>query len=251
MITLPKDAQKVITTLETAGFEAFAVGGSVRDSLVGRPTHGWDFTTNAIPEKILELFPDSYYDNQFGTVGIKIYGEDKFHHPVDIYEITTYRSEKDYTDHRHPDKIVWGKTLEEDLSRRDFTMNAIAYDGKNLIDPYNGEKDIKLKLIKTVGDPNARFAEDALRMMRAIRFASELGFFIDEPTAEGIRSNYKLLKDISAERIHDELIKILASTHPADGMLLLKNTKLLEIIMPELVLAFNVEQKKPGKAPYL
>lgn len=246
MIKLPPQAQLIIDKLQKAGFEAFAVGGSVRDSLLGRPTHGWDFTTGAKPEEILKLFPDSFYDNQFGTVGIKIYGEDKSN-PRDIYEITTYRSEKDYTDHRHPDKIVWGKTLAEDLSRRDFTVNAIAFDGGTLVDPYGGQKDLKLQLIKAVGDPNKRFAEDALRMMRAVRFASELGFFIDQPTTDGIKSNAELLQDISAERIHDELIKILASPHPADGILLLKNTGLLELILPELIPAFDTQQKSPGR----
>ncbi len=246
MIKLPPEAQKIINTLNKAGFAAYAVGGSIRDLLLGRPTKGWDFTTIATPEEILKLFPDSFYDNQFGTVGIKIYGEDKTK-PKDIFEITTYRSEKDYTDHRHPDKIIWGKSLEEDLSRRDFTVNAIAFDGKTLVDPYDGQKDIKLQLIKTVGDPNARFAEDALRMMRAIPFASEIGFFIDQPTADGIKTNAKLLKDISAERIHDELLKILASPNPADGILLLKNTELLEMIIPELIPAFDTPQKSPGR----
>lgn len=246
MIKLPSEAQQIIDKLKKAGFEAFAVGGSVRDLLLGRPTKGWDFTTDAKPEDLLKIFPESFYDNQFGTVGVKIYGENKVK-PKDIFEITTYRSEKGYTDHRHPDKITWGKTLEEDLSRRDFTINAIAFDGETLVDPYGGQKDLKLKLIKTVGDPNARFAEDALRLMRAVRFASELGFFIDEETSQGIKSNAKLLKDISAERIHDELIKILDSPNPADGILILKNTELLEYIIPELLPAFKVEQKSPGR----
>lgn len=246
MITLPKDAQQIINSVENAGFEAYAVGGSVRDLLLDKSTHGWDFTTNATPEDILKLFPESYYDNQFGTVGIKIYGLDKTK-PKDIYEMTTYRSEKGYTDHRHPDKIIWGKTLEEDLSRRDFTINAIATNGKLLVDPYKGQADIKQKLIKAVGDPNMRFAEDALRMMRAIRFAAELGFFIDEQTVNGIHMNVGLLKQISAERIRDEFIKILSSPNPGDGILLLKNTGLLAVIFPELHNAFETQQKSPGR----
>src|SRR3989344_3016717 len=143
MITLPQPAQSIIDTLASAGFEAYAVGGSVRDLLMGKETKGWDFTTNATPEEILKLFPDSFYDNQFGTVGVKIYKSDKSTNKQikdeleDIYEITTYRSEEGYKDHRHPDKITWGKTLEEDLSRRDFTINAIAFDGTSLVDPYN------------------------------------------------------------------------------------------------------------------
>ena len=177
MITLPKQAQMIIDTLQTAGFEAYAVGGSVRDMALGKPTKGWDFTTSATPEEILKLFPDSFYDNQFGTVGVKIYespsarpipgikkrdsGNLTDHEVSDIYEVTTYRSEQGYTDHRHPDKIKWGKTIEEDLSRRDFTINAIATNGKIIVDPYNGQKDVEAKIIRAVGDPNARFGEDA------------------------------------------------------------------------------------------
>src|SRR3989344_2389601 len=168
MITLPKQAQTIIDTVQKAGFEAYAVGGSVRDVALGKPTKGWDFTTSAAPEEILKLFPDSFYDNQFGTVGIKIRDGETV---TDVYEITTYRSEQGYTDHRHPDTVVWGKTIEEDLSRRDFTINAIAFDGKTLVDPYQGQKDLEVKIIRAVGDPSQRFAEDALRMMRAVRIA--------------------------------------------------------------------------------
>ena len=202
-----------------------------------KKTKGWDFTTNATPEDILKLFPDSFYDNQFGTVGIKMLD--------DIYEITTYRSEKGYADHRHPDNITWGKTIEEDLSRRDFTINAIALNGKTIIDPYNGQKDIEAKIIRAVGDPNQRFSEDSLRMMRAVRIASELGFMIDQITAKAILTNAQLLKKISAERIRDELMRLLASPFAADGILLLKNTGLLTFILPELEDTFGVAQKSP------
>ena len=202
-----------------------------------KKTKGWDFTTNATPEDILKLFPDSFYDNQFGTVGIIMLD--------DIYEITTYRSEKRYADHRHPDNITWGKTIEEDLSRRDFTINAIALNGKTIIDPYNGQKDIEAKIIRAVGDPNQRFSEDSLRMMRAVRIASELGFMIDQITAKAILTNAQLLKKISAERIRDELMRLLASPFAADGILLLKNTGLLTFILPELEDTFGVAQKSP------
>lgn len=251
MITLPPQAKQIIDTLKKAGFEAYAVGGSVRDLLMGKSTKGWDFTTNATPEQILKLFPDSFYDNQFGTVGIKIYesANDKSTNEQklvqDIYEITTYRSEKGYRDHRHPDKIVWGKTIEEDLSRRDFTINAIATDGKTLVDPYNGQKDLEAKVIRAVGDPTLRFTEDALRMMRAIRIASELGFMTDQATAAAVKRNAHLMSQISAERIRDELFRILASPFAADGVLLLKNTDLLSLILPELEAAFAVQQKSP------
>ena len=237
MNALPQQAQIIIDTLQKAGFEAYAVGGSVRDLLMDKKTKGWDFATNATPEDILKLFPDSFYDNQFGTVGIKMLD--------DIYEITTYRSEKGYADHRHPDNMTWGKTIEEDLSRRDFTINAIALNGKTIIDPYNGQKDIEAKIIRAVGDPNQRFSEDSLRMMRAVRIASELGFMIDQITAKAILTNAQLLKKISAERIRDELMRLLASPFAADGILLLKNTGLLTFILPELEDTFGVAQKSP------
>lgn len=251
MIKLPRHAQTIIDSLQKRGYEAYAVGGSVRDSLIGRQTHGWDFTTNATPEQILEVFPDSFYDNQFGTVGIKIYTsgnkntqEEK---PEDIYEITTYRSEQGYEDHRHPDKITWGKTLEEDLQRRDFTINAIACDGKTIIDPHGGQADLQNKIIKTVGNPEERFAEDALRMMRAVRQASELGLMIDPETLSAIKKHATTLSKISAERIRDELMRLLASAYAADGILLMKSTGILALILPELDVAFAVQQKSPKR----
>lgn len=247
MIELPKSAQAIINALAKAGFEAYAVGGSVRDSLLHKDTHGWDFTTNATPEEILKVFPDSFYDNQFGTVGIKIRKSKSSEELLDIYEVTTYRSEKGYTDHRHPDTIVWGKTLAEDLSRRDFTVNAMAYDGKTLIDPYNGQKDLEAKLIRAVGEPGLRFEEDSLRMMRAVRFAAVLGFAIEADTAAAITSHASLLQQISAERIRDEFLKILGSDHAADAVLVLKNVGLLHYILPELEVAFATPQKSPKR----
>jgi len=245
MTPMPQQAKDIITQLKVKGFEAYAVGGSVRDILMGRTTKGWDFTTNATPEDILAVFPDSFYDNQFGTVGVKI--KDNKGETQDIYEITTYRSEKEYTDHRHPDTIVWGKTLKEDLSRRDFTINAIAYDGDTFIDPYEGRADLKNKIIRTVGEPDKRFKEDALRMMRAVRIASELGFMIDTDTANAIKKQAELLGEISVERIRDELFRILASPYPADGIVILKNTNLLSHILPELEAAFAIQQKSPKR----
>lgn len=242
---LPQQAQKIVDTLKKAGFEAYAVGGSVRDLLMSKSTKSWDFTTNATPEEILKVFPDSFYDNQFGTVGVKIKSKDN--ETTDVYEITTYRSEYGYTDHRHPDKITWGKTIEEDLSRRDFTINAIAYDGSQLVDPFNGQQDLKLQLVKTVGNPDERFNEDALRLMRAIRIASELGFMIDESTSVAIKKNAQSITQISAERIRDELFKLLASPHAADGILVLKNTGLLKFIVPEFEVAFATVQKSPKR----
>ena len=184
-VKLPIFVKKILTTFEKKGYEIYIVGGVVRDLIINRPGVDWDFTTNAKPEIILSLFSDAFYDNQFGTVGLANPKEKKkktYYGKPPIYEITTFRKEVGYKDRRHPDKIVWGKTLEEDLSRRDFTINAIAFDGKKLIDPYKGQKDIKKKLIKSVGDPKKRFFEDALRLLRAIRIATQLSFLIEEKT---------------------------------------------------------------------
>ncbi len=246
MASLPKQAQNIIDALSKAGFECYAVGGSVRDMLMGRPTLGWDFTTNATPEEVLAVFPDSFYDNQFGTVGIKLRKPDS-DEVLDVFEVTTYRSEQGYADHRHPDKITWGTSLEEDLKRRDFTINAIATDGKAIIDPHGGRNDLGNKIIRTVGNPDERFKEDALRMMRAVRIASELGFMIEPATLAAIKTQTVNLRQISSERIRDELLRILASPFPADGILILKNTGLLPIILPELAAAFEVGQKSPKR----
>lgn len=242
-IKLPKEAKDILTKLKKAGFEAYAVGGSVRDEIIGKKTKDWDFTTNAPPEEILKLFPDSFYDNKFGTVGVPI-KKDK---ETQVYEITTYRSEHGFSDHRHPDKILWGGTLVEDLKRRDFTINALAFDGVKLIDLFDGLKDLKNKIMRAVGDPDKRFTEDALRMMRAIRFATQLQFIIDEKTFSAIRKNAKLISTISGERIRDELFLILESAYPADGIKLLRNASLLGIILPELDKCFTVEQKSPKR----
>ncbi len=249
---VPKDASNVLQTLRSGGYEAYIVGGCVRDTILNRETTDWDFTTNARPEQILALFTDGFYDNSFGTVGVPIHHVEtqglaslqleNDNKPV-IYEITTYRSERGYSDHRHPDEIVWGDTLEEDLKRRDFTINAIAYDGKSVIDNFDGQKDIDLRLIRAVGDPNQRFSDDALRMMRAVRIATQLQFMIEPQTFEAIRSNAHLLKKIAWERIRDELLKILGSQYPTDGIRLLRNTSMLSVILPELEASFGVEQK--------
>jgi len=245
-LELPKDAKKVLAALKKAGFEAYAVGGCVRDMLIGRETKDWDFTTNATPEKIREIFPDSFYDNKFGTVGIPI-RENEDDEPSALYEVTTYRAEQGYSDHRHPDSIVWGKTLEEDLKRRDFTVNALAYDGKKIIDLFGGQGNIAAKIIKAVGDPNRRFQEDALRLMRAVRLATQLQFTIDITTFEAIRQNAHLITKISTERIRDELFKILGSDYPYDGIKLLRNAGLLAHILPELEKCFGVGQKSPKR----
>ena len=251
-----KDAVKILGTITDAGFEAAIVGGAVRDILTKKEVSDWDLTTNAKPEEIMRLFRNSFYNNRFGTVGIK--SDDK------IVEVTTYRKEFKYSDARHPDTVVWGKTLDEDLARRDFTVNAIALkigsslNKKNytldtipytlsLIDPYNGQADLKAKFIRTVGNPNERFSEDALRLLRAVRFATTLGFEIEKETCAAIIKNANLIAKISGERIRDELFKIIESERSADGILLLKKVGLLTKILPELDTCFEVEQKSPKR----
>jgi len=240
-LELPEFVLKILEKFEKAKFEIYIVGGSVRDLLLDREIIDWDFTTNATPNQILEIFPKGFYDNKFGTVGIS--------HPSspEPYEITTFRKEIGYTDRRHPDKVIWGKSLKEDLARRDFTINAMALQGKTpseLIDPFNGQKDLKAKIIRAVGDPNKRFSEDALRMMRAIRLATELGFTIEQKTFQAIQDNATLINQIAKERVKDELFKILKSDFPADGFTLLLSSGLLEQIMPELLKGYGMTQAK-------
>ncbi len=246
-LNIPIDIKDVLTKLKKAGFEAYIVGGCVRDILAGRETNDWDFTTDATPEQILKIFPDGFYDNKFGTVGVPKQLTINNQPLTIVYEITTFRSEFGYTDHRHPDKITFGKTLEEDLQRRDFTINAMATDGKKIIDLFDGTKDIKNKIIRAVGNPDLRFKEDALRMIRAIRIATQLKYIIDNKTFTAIRTNNSLLANISHERIRDELLKILSSDYPSEGILLLRNAGLLAIILPELEKCFGVEQKSPQR----
>src|SRR3989344_3333391 len=243
---IDSEVNKILETLTRAGFEVAIVGGAVRQIIVSKPPTDWDLTTNAKPEQILKLFKNVFYNNRFGTVGIQIKVKNQ------IVQITTYRKEEKYTDRRHPDVIVWGKTLDEDLARRDFTINAMALryaQGKplQLVDPYDGQKDLKNKIIKTVGDPNKRFGEDALRLLRAVRFATTLGFKIEEKTLSAIKKNAELLSLISGERIRDELFKILESNRAAEGILLARKSGLLRIFLPELDESFEVEQKSPKR----
>jgi tRNA nucleotidyltransferase (CCA-adding enzyme) len=240
---LPQEVLDIFTKMQTAGFEVFLVGGAVRDLLLGREVSDWDFTTNATPEEVQTIFPDSFYDNAFGTVGIK-----PVNAAFDPHEITTYRTEQGYSDNRRPDKVAWGKSLEEDLKRRDFTINALALDADNsIIDLYEGQGDLEKKLIRAVGEPTERFSEDALRMMRAIRIAAELQFTIDDNTQEAIKTCANLIEKIAKERVRDELFKIFISPAPDHGILLLKDTGLLSHILPELEKGFGVEQKSPER----
>lgn len=239
---MPASVQNILDKFEKSGYEIYIVGGAVRDVLMGRLVSDWDFTTNAKPEEILKVIPEGFYDNQFGTVGLVAEG---FKKP---FEITTYRTEQGYSDARHPDKISWGKTLKEDLSRRDFTINSLALDKDlKVIDLYNGQKDIEAKLIRAVRDPNERFNEDALRMMRGVRIAGEIGFTIEKETFEAIKKNSALINKIAKERVKDELFKLLASPNPYEGMILFKDSGLMAEILPEMEKCFGVEQKSPGR----
>lgn len=246
---VPEYALEIIKNLKKSNFEAYIVGGAVRDLALGRSSDDWDLATDATPEEIVKIFPDAFYDNKYGTVGIS------HESSVNPYEITTYRTEHGYSDNRRPDKVEWGKSLEEDLKRRDFTINAMALDIKQegkktefeIIDPFDGQNDLKKKTIKAVGDPSERFGEDALRMMRAVRIASELGFLIEDKTFEAIKNNSALINKIAKERIKDELFKIIGSPNPYDGVLLFRNSGLMEQILPELEKCFGVEQKSPSR----
>lgn len=251
---IPKEVWQVFKEFTQKGYEIYLVGGGVRNILQEKMPLDCDFTTNANPEIIQAFYDDAFYDNQFGTVGIPL----KTKRGEELYEITTYRTEWGYSDKRRPDRVAWGDKLEEDLKRREFTISAIVIgpklkEGKwdkktlELIDLFGGRKDFKQKIIKAVGDPQKRFGEDALRMMRAIRLAAQLGFTIEEKTFAAIKKNASLIKKVSGERIRDELFKILKSGHPYEGYLFLKNSGLAQIILPEVEASFGIEQKSPGR----
>jgi tRNA nucleotidyltransferase/poly(A) polymerase len=195
------------------------------------------------------MFPDAFYNNVYGTVTVPIKNKQSNNETMKqfLFEITPFRKESEYSDSRHPEKIKWAKTIQEDLSRRDFTINAIAYDGKSVIDPYLGQKDLSNKLIKAVGDPEIRFNEDALRLLRAVRFTSQLGFLIEVNTKSSIQKNAQLISKVSWERIRDEFLKILSGDHPAEGILFLKSTGLLSYILPEVDVCFTIPQKSPKR----
>lgn len=241
---IPREVQNIADTLENAGFDAYLVGGCVRDLLVGRTPKDWDITTSAIPSQIEELFNDTYCNNEYGTVGVV--NEETTDERLKVVEVTPYRSESGYSDMRRPDEVKFGVSLEEDLKRRDFTVNALAYSVKSetLVDLFEGEKDIAKKILKTVGDPAERFQEDALRMMRAVRLASELSFTIESETMSAIVDNYKLLSHISIERIRDEFLKILSSNTPMQGVILLERLGMIEYVLPEIKQAIGCEQNQ-------
>ncbi len=267
---IPNEVKNILTKLQEAGFEAYAVGGCVRDLLMAKKPKDWDVATNALPEQIQQIFPESFYENKFWTVTVKsqklkveskngnlknIESQDD---NLEFVEVTTYRVDEKYTDKRHPDAVRFTPNLKEDLARRDFTINAIAMDltGK-IIDPFTGQKDLSDGLIRAVGEPDKRFNEDALRMLRTVRFSVELSFVeqvpqkivkqsfsIESKTKEAIKKNAAWLQAIAKERVRDEFVKIIMSEWPDEGMLLLHKLGLLQYVIPELEKGFGVAQNK-------
>ena len=257
MKKIPREVQEVSFELEKAGFEAYVVGGCVRDLLVGKEPGDWDVATNAKPEEIQKIFPKNFYENKFFTVTVATESADP---SLKEIEITTYRSDFEYGDRRRPGRVEYAKTIEEDLSRRDFTINAIALKIQNaktkrqndnskfkIIDRFGGREDLEKRIIRAVGIPEERFAEDALRMMRAVRLSAQLGFEIEKATKDAIQKNAALIKEISQERIRDELIKIIRSERAAEGVVLLYEVGLLTYIIPELAEGYGVTQNKHHK----
>ena len=237
-LQLPENVQKIITTLQMYGYEAYAVGGCVRDSLLNRTPGDWDITTSAMPEETKSLF-DKTFDTgiEHGTVTV-VFGREG-------YEVTTYRIDGEYTDSRHPREVTFTRSLKEDLLRRDFTINAMAYNDKDgLIDIFGGKEDLQRKCIRCVGNAKERFSEDALRILRGVRFAAQLGFDISEDTKEGMRELAPTLRNISAERIQVELVKMLTSDRP-ELLKMAWELKITQIFLPEFDRMMETIQETP------
>ena len=243
---VPQKVRQILQKFSQNNAQIYIVGGAVRDLYLKRPVKDWDFATNFTPQQMKKIFPaNSFYLNDFGT--FSIIGPKQ-----EIFEVTTFRSESVYADFRHPSKVDWGKSIKEDLKRRDFTINTIALKpiyikarlkSLEIIDPYDGLKDLDLKLIRAVGDPDTRFSEDAHRLIRAVRIAGQIGFTIEKNTLASIQKNSQLLEKISAERIRDDFLKILTTSTPSAGINLLKDTNLLTYIVPELLKGIGMSQK--------
>lgn len=240
--SIPSEVLYVSKTLKDSGFQAHLVGGCVRDILRGVKPKDWDVTTDATPDRIVSLFEHTYYENDFGTVGIV---NEEAEESVKVIEITPYRKESMYSDRRRPDSVSFSNDIKEDLHRRDFTINAIALDAETLeiVDPHDGQKDLQDKLLRAVGDPVERFEEDGLRILRAIRFQAELNFTIEEETLKAIHKKRDTLNFISKERIRDEFSRIINSKNPASAIEMARRLDLLEYIIPELEEGVGIEQK--------
>ena len=237
-LTIPSNAEKILHILEENGYEAYVVGGCVRDSILGRNPNDWDITTSASPQQVKELFQRTVDTGlQHGTVTVLMDKEG--------YEVTTYRVDGDYEDGRHPKQVMFTSSLEEDLKRRDFTINAMAYHPeRGLVDLFHGMEDMEHKIVRCVGDPMERFHEDALRILRAVRFSAQLGFTIEEKTKAGIQALAPNLKCVSAERIQTELVKLLVSPHP-DYLRVAYETGITREFLPEFDACMTTSQNTP------
>ncbi|MFH1576006.1 MAG: HD domain-containing protein [Candidatus Margulisiibacteriota bacterium] len=234
---LPEGALKITKTLKAKGHQAYLVGGCVRDLLLDLPVKEWDITTSAKPTEVSSLFHKVVPTGiEYGTVTALV--------DQGTYEVTTFRSDEKYVDGRHPANVAFTDDLHKDLARRDFTINALAYDPETdqLIDDFEGQQDLKNKLIKTVGNPIDRFSEDGLRSVRACRFAAKLGFTIEKSTLAAIPKTLEVTKKVAAERLHDELVKMLAADQPSIGLELMRQTGLLSLILPELEVCHGIDQ---------
>lgn len=241
MLTLPEYVIEIMDKIEEKSYEVFLVGGSVRDLLMGKRVNDYDLTTNARPEEIEEIFKDYKtidVGKKYGTIILIYKGEE--------IEITTYRTDSIYKDGRRPESVEFSKSLEEDLERRDFTVNAIAYNpSQGILEYHGGLKDIEDKIIRAVGNPELRFAEDHLRIMRAVRFSGQLNFKIEAATYKACRANRSKLKKISSERIRDEIFKIMLADKPSLAIRKMEELEILEIVLPELIASIGFNQKNP------
>lgn len=239
---VPNEVSRITETLKKRGFEAYLVGGCVRDLISGQKPKDWDVTTNAKPEEISGLFLKTFYENEYGTV--TVVNEETTDDTLRHIEVTPFRLEAKYSDQRHPDQVTWSDKLEDDLKRRDFTINALAYDEVKgqIIDPYGGQKDLKDKLVRAVGQADERLTEDPLRIMRGIRLANQLNFAIESETAVSIQKNAYLLDKISPERIREEFIKIIMGKEPMIGLVLANKLGALKYVVPELEEGVHMKQ---------
>ena len=238
---VPEPVLDLLRTLWSGGHAAYVVGGSLRDAFLGRVAEDWDLATSALPEQIVELIPEAVYENRFGTVAVRSDGKP--------YEITTFRSDHDYADHRRPHRVEFGTSLEADLARRDFTVNAIAWGAEGaheptLVDPFGGRDDVGARTLRAVGEPLRRFEEDALRMIRAVRLATTLDFAIESATLAAIRAQAPLVSHLSGERIAAEIGRLLAAPRPSVGLRLLAETGLLGHVSAELAAQRGIAQNK-------
>jgi len=237
---IPSPVRAILERLWAAGFEAYLVGGSLRDLLLEREVTDWDVATSALPERTQDLFPESAYENRFGTVAVRLEGS--------AYEVTTFRREHVYADHRRPERVEFGVRIDEDLARRDFTINAMAWGGRDaragLHDPFSGVADLRARSIRAAGRPDDRFAEDALRMLRAVRFAATLGFTIEPGTLSAIRRQVALAAELSGERVQAELLRMLAAPRPSVALGLMAHTGLLDVRFPDLAAQRGIAQNK-------